>query len=360
MGSSQSLNDTLIVINNISIKNVNSKIKKIIFDSNCDGNPQLLLDDNLTIETIDMRKKYYYDGSLEHLPPKLINLYLNNSIWKKIENFPQSLKNLNCTDEFYFRQTNIPVTLKKLIIIQSGIKPDDNFVLGTLNLPENLEELSFEYEDEYEPNSFYLNNLSKLFNNLPKNLKILNIPSFWNNPLLNLPTKLEVLYLGIKYNQSLDFLPESIKHIEFVEGCKFNKPLHNLPSQLEHLNLQFQNKCTYTISNLPNSIKYLEIGEYELEIGKLPTELIELAIASPVKFNYAKTEFVKKLNDKNNLVFTQTKYYILSLVGKYNIQNNITIKIPSNLSVVTWWDGKYSTYKFKKCPNNNLWFECAN
>ncbi len=58
------------------IKNLNPKINKILFNSNCTGNPPLILYDNLSVRTIDLSKKYYYREELENLPPKLENLYL--------------------------------------------------------------------------------------------------------------------------------------------------------------------------------------------------------------------------------------------------------------------------------------------
>ena len=345
-------NDTYIVKTNEPITNLDIKITKIKFDSY--RKVQILLDNNLTVETIDLTKCSFYRESLEHLPPKLKNFLSNNTIWKKIENFPQYLESLTCSDEFYIRQTKIPKTLKKLILTSSCIYPNDNFIPDKIEIPENLEELYFNYEyDEFKTN--YLNILIKLFENLPPDLKILKIPDFWNYPLINLPTKLEKLYVGKEFSQSLDLLPESIKHIEFVEDMKFDKSLDNLPSQLEYLNLQFQNECNVTISNLPNSIKYLELGTYELEIGKLPDELVELKIASCVKFDFVKFDTVEIFENKKK-EFKQIKYYELKLIGKYNIKNNFKILIPYNLSKITWYDD-VSTYTFIKCLENDLWFE---
>lgn len=350
MGLASSLSDELVISTDNPITNISLIIKKIIISSNS----IILLEDNLTVEEIIF--KSYNSQSLEHLPPMLKNLHLDNCNYKKINNFPQYLESLKCSDEFYFRQTNIPSTLKKLVITQSGIIPQDNLLAESNDVPENLQELYFDYQDDFEIDntvSFGINHFIKIFNNLPSTLKILKIPSFWNIPLINLPYKLEKIYIGSKYNQQLDFLPESIKLIEFVEQYKFNKSLDNLPNGLEHLNLQFQNKYSYTISNLPNSIKYLELGEYELEIGKLPSELIELSIATQVKFNYAKSESVISSNKKTK----QIKYYELDKIGKFNIENQIIIPIPKNLRKITWWDGDFSVYTYKKSSNDNLWYD---
>ncbi len=353
MGNIFSSNNSeeLVITNSISnkpIKNLNVRIKKIKIHSDCIGKTQLLLDDNLSVESIDLSSNSFYVESLERLPPKLQILLLNYQYHNKINNFPQNLKELKCTDYFYFEQSNIPNTLLKLTITQSGITAREDFTFEPVSLPENLEELYFCYEEGYQPEPEYLEQLIKLFENLPRSLKVLQIPSFWNIPLINLPLGLKKLYIEIEFNQFLDLLPESIGYIEFVEQWKFDKPVNNLPSQLEHLNLQFQNKYSHTISNLPNSIKFLELGEYELEIGKLPLELVNLQIASPVKF----VEFV------NMETSVKTQYYTLSQIGKYNITNNINISIPPNLSTITWWDGEVSVYTYKKCSDNNLWYEC--
>lgn len=336
------------------IKNLNNKIKKITFDSKYYENPKILLSDNFTVETICFSKKFSYYGSLENLPPKLINLFLTNNYYQKINNFPPFLQVLSCSDEFFIRQTNIPDTLKILKILQSSVVPNDDHNNNNLPvLPENLEELYFSYYDMFRPSNSYYNYLIKLFDGLPKTLKILKIPNFWNKPLLNLPTSLEKLYLGIQFNQSLDLLPESIKLIEFPEGYKFDKPIDNLPSQLEYLNLQFQNKYTHTISNLPDSIEHLEVGEYELEIGKLPAKLKNLIIASPVKFDFVKYNIVQ-VSGKENIT---TNYYRLMNIGKYNIENNISFSILPDLLSITYWDGKMSVYTYKKCSNNDLWYK---
>ena len=346
-----------LVINyqlNEPIKNIPERIKKIKFHSNCTGKLQISLKNNLTVESIYLSKLNTHIESLENLPCMLKHLYLNNIYYKKINNFPCNLEILECTYEFFFRQINIPNTLKKLAIKNSFVVPNDSFILKQISLPEYLEELYFQYESDYEPN--YSNHLIKLFENLPNTLKVLRIPGFWNNALINLPSQLEKLYIGIKYNQTLDFLPESIKYIEFIEQCIFDKPLNNLPSKLEYINLQFQNEYINTISNLPDSIKYLELGEYELEIGKLPSKLVELIIASPVKFNYFKYGVI---NLPNGLL-KQTNFYELKSIGKYNIENNIMIKIPADLSTIKYWDGHSSVYEYKKCSNSHLWYKVMN
>jgi len=337
--------DTYQVTNNKPIQNLPSNITKIIFNS--EYKSKIILDDNTNIETIDLTKIYYYNETLEHLPPMLKKLKLSCSCYNKIYNFPSNLELLYCSDEFFFHQTKIPNTLKSLYINQSGIVSNYNYNLKTIFLFDNLEELYFNYDNDYEPNNMLYQWLIKLIDNLPTKLKILKLPSFWNKPLLNLPTILEKLYLGIEFNQSLDFLPESIKHIEFVELFKFNQPLDNLPSSIEYLNLQFQNDYSQTINNLPNSIKFLELGEYELKIDKLPKELEQLYIASFVKF-----ELIENIDSNSN---SKVKKYNLLYIGNYNVKNNIKIEIPQNLKKIVWYNCDFSVYTFEKNQNCEYW-----
>ncbi len=79
-----------------------------------------------------------------------------------------------------------------------------------------------------------------------------------------------------------------------------------------------------------------------------------MIIATPVQFILIELEIFQPINSnkKKNI-----GYYKLDKIGKYNIENNILIPIPPNLSIITWWDGDMSVYTFKKCPDNNLWFE---
>lgn len=336
--------DTYVIKNNKPIQNLPSNITKIIFNSN--HKPKILLNDNVNIESIDLSKNYFYDETLEYLPQMLKKLKLPSSYYKKIYNFPSNLEQLYCGDEFLIHQTNISNTLKILHINQSSIVPDDNYNLEMIILPDNLEELYFYFECDYKPTHIFYQCLINLINNLPTKLKILKLPSFWNAPLINLPIGLEKIYLGIKFNQSLNFLPESIKYIEFAELFKFNQPFDDLPSGVEYLNLQFQNEYFYTINNLPNSIKYLKLGKYKLKIDKLPKELEELHIDSLVEF-----EPIENINSNAKI-----KKYKLLYIGTYNVKNNIHIEIPQNLKKIVLLNCGVSVCIYEKNQNDEYWF----
>lgn len=106
---------------------------------------------------------------------------------------------------------------------------------------------------------------------------------------------------------------------------------------------------------MPNSIKYLELGEYELCIEKLSTELVELLIASPVKFTHFTNEKMN-MNKFSNEQYRQIECHELEKIGEYNIKNNILIKIPKNLSEIIFSNNKSLVYEYIKFSNCDSWY----
>lgn len=330
-----------------TIKKLNPKIKKIIFNSSSEcERTKILLNDNLYVQSIDLSKLSYYED-LNELPSNLKKLFLPRNYNKKIKTIPKKLEELNCSCDYYLLLCNsvsndIPTNLKILRLLSSSY---NNNKITNIFFNPNLLELEFESD-------CMLTNI--VLNNLPNKLIKLKLPDYSNCDLANLPTNLKYLILGKEYTYNLDMLPESIIFIEFPELSdtlyKLNVLLHNLPRGLEHLNLQFQNKYMQSISNLPDAIKYLEIGEYELEIKKLPANLEVLSICTLVQFKHIKN-IINPITNKN------IKCYELVNIGKFNIENNIQITIPTNLTRITWWDLNSSVYTFVKNPELGYWME---
>ena len=52
-----------------------------------------------------------------------------------------------------------------------------------------------------------------------------------NFELNNLPNSITHLTFGSIFNQSVDFLPESITYLEF-KGGDFNQPINNIPNNI--------------------------------------------------------------------------------------------------------------------------------
>lgn len=330
-----------------TIKKLNPKIKKIIFEnsSNCE-HTKILLNDNLYVQSIDLSALLYHEH-LDELPSGLVKLYLPRDYNIIIKTIPKKLEELRCSCVYYSSlcqsvSNNIPTNLKILRLLSLSYNDDKitNMFFNT-----NLMEL------EFESDCLITNTV---FDNLPNKLVKLKLPDYSNCDLTNLPKSLEYLILGKEHTYNLDMLPESIIFIEFPElsntSYKLNVPLHNLPHGVEYLNLQFQNKYTESISNLPDTIKYLEIGEYELEIKKLPANLKFLCICTLVQFKYVKN-IINPITNKN------AKCYELVNIGKFNIENNIQITIPTNLTQITWWDLDSSVYTNVKDLEFGYWIE---
>lgn len=342
----------LIIENNEIIQNLNPKVKEIIFyNKNFDlcSKSKILLEDNLTVETINFIKCDYYDLELNKLPKNLKNLYLPDSYKEKIQNFPTKLEKIMCSGKFYYiNNNNIPRSLKILHIIRHPLEKPKH-----ISLPENLIELHF-CENYYDFNDEeYMEGMKKIFNNLPEKLKIIKLPYYWNTPLNNLPNELEKIFINKEYLQNLDMLPNSIKYLEFSEKPSYNLNilLDNLPTNLQYLNLHILNEYTHSLANLPDSIKHLVVGPYKLKIDKLPKNLEFLEIESLVKFRLIKCVDY----EKDEIIII--KYYELLNIGKYNIENEIYVDIPSNLKSIIWYDNNYLFYEFIKIKNTNLWVD---
>ena len=75
------------------------------------------------------------------------------------------------------------------------------------------------------------------------------------------------------FNQSVDYLPNSITHLEF--GEKFNQSVDNLPNSIT--NLIFGNNFNQPVDHLPNSITHLTFGEdFNQPVGHLPNSITDL------------------------------------------------------------------------------------
>jgi len=136
--------------------------------------------------------------------------------------------------------------------------------IDSLNKCDNLKYLQFGY---------YFN---KSTDNLPKNLKTIIYGYSFNKSLNNLP-QIEILKLGFCFQQSLDFLPSSLLHLELLfhyphnirmhinpfKNIKRNLSLSNLPRRLETLKITRLDGIN--IEDLPKSIKNLVTDEIPVQ-----------------------------------------------------------------------------------------------
>ena len=93
---------------------------------------------------------------------------------------------------------------------------------------------------------------------LPPNLKELSFcfVSKFNNSIDNLPNSVEYICFGNDFNQNIDNLPLRLKELHL--SSNFNKPIDFLPHGLEKLSMWCRN-YSHNILNLPQTLKKLEI-----------------------------------------------------------------------------------------------------
>jgi hypothetical protein len=131
------------------------------------------------------------------------------------------------------------------------------------NLPKSLRAISFhDYFDQpldNLPNKLEIiefsssSNISYPLSNLPITIHtIINHP---NVPCDLLPVNLKKITFGLLFDQNIDNLPSSIKYIRF-ETCN-DQSIDNLPQSVEKLCLNYDSLMEAT--KLPNKLKYLRV-----------------------------------------------------------------------------------------------------
>ena len=168
---------------------------------------------------------------------------------------------------FTFNQNNTNSIEALLIFIL------DNEVLEYIE-KQNYSAIIFDYQfiDKYN-----------LINCLPANIKYIEFDNeiSFDKLINNYPPELEYLILPSTYNQSLDYLPQSLKYFELWWNGQ--NSLANLPVNLEYLDIQVlengnnnANTNHYdTINYLPDNVKHLVLSSNNCEviINKLPKYL---------------------------------------------------------------------------------------
>jgi len=177
-------------------------------------------------------------------------------------------------------------------------------------LPSHIEEIHF--CNGFEEN-FNFSLFNKSLNNLSHSIKRLYLNYSFDQELLNLPESLEYLEFRGKFNKSLDYLPSSVKEINFITifagdtdpiTSSFNQPLNNLPVNLEVLRLDCLD-FNHPLDNLPKKLKYLKLHFYEFNfsLDNLPENLEHLEILLHKTYNFNFDNLPKKLKT------TKIKYY---------------------------------------------------
>lgn len=158
--------------------------------------------------------------------------------------------------------------------------------------------------------SIIFNNMfNQKVDNLPSKLKKLVFGKYFNQKVDNLPSELKELVFGKYFNQAVDNLPTKI--IKLIFGLNFNQPILNLPSiKILALSWDFNNTLDY----LPSSITHLEINldllaaNFNLS-SSIKYIIVEDTPRKNIKCNIPKNTIILFNNAKNNyLKYKKIKY----------------------------------------------------
>lgn len=291
-----------------------------------------------------------YNNPIHSLPDNIKNIVINiviNSNTKYIDKiqYPPNLEHL-CLKLYYSKNIynqifiqnnikflNIPNTINKLkiLIIPQNydflIEEMEEKIYTTIEnyIPKNILEINTNFPIDYTK----FTNLKSItisdeyfnqpLNNLPSGLEELYIDSIaFNHPLDNLPITLKILkfaqyrtvyyYDGYQYN--LDYLPFSLEklylpQITGVSGEEYGVTIDNLPQNLKFLSLPLMYDYDISLNNLPDSIEIIEFIDifsftHRNKIYKLPNNLKEFRIGHYK--NHKNDDTIKMLKEKYPLV----------------------------------------------------------
>lgn len=268
---------------------------------------------NLT--NLDMSSNRVFNRTLDYLPDSLMYLATSSAFNQRIDLLPPNLSHLILGYSFNQRVDHLPVNLLHLTFGAKFNKPIER-------LPPNLKTLTF---DQIRNCDFS----QAIFNNLPKSLIKLTMPSTYNylftaspnlkklvlghffnrpinvvlNGIIMFPMGLTHLTFGSFFNKKIDFIPPYLLHLHLELGS-FNRKVDHLPIGL--LTLKLGHFFNQKINHLPLSLKSLEIGNlfnqrvdrlphglerlilgygFNRRVDKLPTSLIYLSLPKVRKVN---------------------------------------------------------------------------
>lgn len=248
-------------------------IVKFISKYNFEKNEQPIVDFESIDDIDDMMNKL---NSIKNIGQIIFPYGVNCPINLKSDNFTK-LKIINFS-KLFNSDFELPDCVEE-------INFGDDFNKKIFNLPSGVKIIRFgkSFNSEFKlPNSVELIYFGENFNlpidGLPENLINLefNPLSHFNQPINNLPGKLNKIIMCNNFTQCLNNLPESLEFFEFYEGSKYNNSLDNFPNNLKKLTIG--RNFTNSIDNLPDSINELTIYSTDIIMNKLPSSLKKLNI----------------------------------------------------------------------------------
>lgn len=254
-----------------ALNNLPNSIEKIIFYSFDKQKNKILINDNYVPELC-----CYYNPDVKIGTD--LKIYNIDKIFGKL---PINLKYLDLTFSYKLNLfsdfVNYQISEKNIHVKKDYVKKSQPLD----NLPEGLRVLKF-------PANYNLIQIDKI----PQNIVKLFLSNTFNqsvDKLLNPnfltgkskpQTKLTYLLFGCKFNNMVNYLPDSLEYLYF--GHDFNKPVDNLPSSLVFV--RFGNNFNCSINNLPPNLKNIEFGMnfsqslnylgYGIETISFPTKLM--------------------------------------------------------------------------------------
>lgn len=126
---------------------------------------------------------------------------------------------------------------------------------------------------------FFALDFNQPIDNLPKEInKICFSPiSKFNQSVNNLPINLKTILFGQYFNKTIDVLPYGITNIYFSPTSYFNQPIDNLPMTVEDIRLGMY--FDQPVNNLPINLKKFEVkGNFSNSLDNLPDSIEFLKI----------------------------------------------------------------------------------
>jgi hypothetical protein len=103
---------------------------------------------------------------------------------------------------------------------------------------------------------------------LPNGIFHLQLGRQFNKPIMNLPQTLKNLIIASNelsycdFNQSLDYLPEGLECLSIRLNRVFNLPINYLPVSLKKLEIICR-EFTHPINNLPDGLEHISISKFD-------------------------------------------------------------------------------------------------
>ena len=247
-----------------------STLKELHFSHEYDNSIDHLIPHLFNLEVMHLGGFFNRTIAFQDFLPKLLELKFGFSFNKAIDIWPRTLTKLEFGSNFNQPINALPLNLKKLVLGSNFDQP-----IHFLKELQNLTYLCFGDLNKSQPASNFNQRLSSppYVLGQKKRTKL--------NPTSYLPSKLKYLFLGDRFNKSIDVLSELPDLVMLSFGKKFNKPSGSLRNLTKLTDLTFGEDFDKAIEDLPDSIKNLTLEVKVLsKVINLPKSLENLKIAA--------------------------------------------------------------------------------